>query len=326
MAERKYGTVMYRQNLSHILEIFRVVPGDGERFPPHVAGQYISLSKENCKLTRKIVDEKGNVWYVPDIDESGDRRRGTVTHSYSIASAPYETEENHYLEFYVLLETVEQGEPGRLSESLFHLDPETDNRLYYIDNITGDFTLEKRAAGYPNVVLAGSGTGLAPFASMIKQLHHDSMQGRIHPERYTLFQTNRTYEELGYHKIFLEIEAAQRFDFVYVPTVSRPTQRDCDDPHVGRGRGNNVLRSILEMSSKEEEDYRAVRGSGGDIDRKMQDKSVEAALPKSVSKELLLERMEPSRTVILACGNSGFMADVKKIAGRINVPFEKEEW
>ena len=41
--------------------------------------------------------------------------------------------------------------------------------------------------------------GLAPFVSMIKQLHHDNAVG--HDGRmFALLHTNRTTAELGYHQ------------------------------------------------------------------------------------------------------------------------------
>jgi hypothetical protein len=46
------------------------------------------------------------------------------------------------LEFYVILELQETGEPGRLTESLFHMDTQADNRITYFEKIAGDFTLE----------------------------------------------------------------------------------------------------------------------------------------------------------------------------------------
>ena len=122
MAEKKVGRVTYRYNFSEILELFRLAPETGGRFPDYKAGQYVALSRDNCKLTKKSAGPNGETIYVYDLDESGNPKRGPVTHSYSISSAPFDTQDGGYLEFYVVLEMIETGTPGRLSESLFKLE------------------------------------------------------------------------------------------------------------------------------------------------------------------------------------------------------------
>ncbi|PYV41376.1 MAG: hypothetical protein DMG06_17315, partial [Acidobacteria bacterium] len=110
MAERKIGTVVYWQNLSPILAIFRLAPEGGSSFPDYRAGQYIALRREQCKLTKKVIAPDGQIDYVPDLDENGVQKRGPVTHSYSISSAPFETQQTGQLEFYIILEIDEKGE------------------------------------------------------------------------------------------------------------------------------------------------------------------------------------------------------------------------
>lgn len=328
MAEKKIGKVIRRQALSDLLELFRMASEDGSRFPEYTAGQYIALSRDNCKLTKKVVGPHGELQYAYDTDESGSIKRGTVTHSYSVSSAPCETAENGFLEFYVVLEVIENGFPGRLSESLFKIDPENDNKLYYMNKIVGDFTLEKRAAGFSNVVMVGTGTGLAPFASMIKQLHYEACNGSRHQARFTLFHANRTFAELGYHKELQSIAAQNKFDFMYVPSVSRPTQRDTEDQRLGTGRANNLLRFILDMPLKEEQTLHSAVETGSDIVRakKALELTVRPSLPRSLSKPEVLQRLAPDKTVVLTCGNPRAMEDVQYIAEQNKLKFEKEDW
>ena len=107
MAGRKVGTVTYKQDLSSILTIFRLMPAGGSVFPSSKAGQYIALKRDDCKLTKKVgVGDDGAKAYGPDLDDTGSQKIGAVTHSYSIASAPWEQEERGYLEFYVVLEVI----------------------------------------------------------------------------------------------------------------------------------------------------------------------------------------------------------------------------
>ncbi len=328
MAERKVGTVVYRKDLSPILTIFRLLPESGSKFPGYTAGQYIALRRDDCKLTKKVIRANGEVDYVLDLAEHGNQKLGPVTHSYSIFSPPFETRQNGYLEFYVVLEIDRHGNPGRLTESLFRIDPQGDNKVTYMDRIVGDFTLDKRAAGFRSVVMVGTGTGLAPFASIVKQLHYEARQGKTDNVKYTLVHTNRLYADLAYHEELLAIEASQAFDFVYIPSVSRPAARDAGDPKMGLGRANNLLRFIFEMPLKEEEALQAALANGEDVSaaRASFAQAVRPGLPQHLSRKELQERFAPSSTAILTCGNPMLMDDVKYIAEKNGIQFEKEDW
>jgi ferredoxin-NADP reductase len=327
MADKKIGTVSTWSYSSDVLAIFRLEPEPGSRFPGYKAGQYMALQRNDCRLTKKVVGEGGKVEYATVLDAEGKPKRGAVTHSYSIASAPFETEEQGWLEFYVILE-MDGGVPGRLTESMFRVKPGADDKIVYYEKIAGDFTLDKRAAGFKNIVLVGTGTGLAPFTSMVKQIDHEAAAGKTDAVKYTLLHTNRTYEELDYYKDLLAIEAAGRFDFVYVPSVSRPTQRDLDDPQLGRGRANNVLRYLLDLPLKEEQDVEEIAAKGGDTSRAKAalEKTVKPALPKKFSRGSLRERFDPSSTVVITCGNPWSMEDIKYAAEKRGMRFEKEDW
>jgi ferredoxin-NADP reductase len=328
MAEKKVGTVNYWRYSSDILAVFRLFPESASKFPSYKAGQYMALQRNDCRLTKKVVSDGAKVEYPNVLDAQGNPKRGAVTHSYSIASAPFETEEKGYLEFYVILEIDEKGVKGRLTESMFRMSPDQDNKMVYYEKIAGDFTLDKRAAGFKNVILIGTGTGLAPFISMAKQLDFEAKSGKSDSVRYTLLHTNRTYEELDYYQDLLDIEAAQRFDFVYVPSVSRPTQRDWDDPKLGRARANNMLRYLLEMPLKEEQDLQEITAKGGDVAKAkaVLEKTVKPALPKHLTREALRNRMDPSTSVVITCGNPWSMEDIKHAAETTGMGFEKEDW
>jgi ferredoxin-NADP reductase len=326
MVERRKGTIRAWRQLGPPLALFRLEPETGKAFPGYKAGQYIALRRDDCRLTRRTTDAKGQVRYVPDLDEQGRQKRGPVTHSYSISSAPFETERDGYLEFYVVLETGEREVLGRLTEALFALDPRDGASLDYVERITGDFTLDKRAAGFESVLLVGTGTGLAPFASMVKQLDHEAQEGRTPPFRVTLVHANRTAKELAYHDELSAIAAARRFDFAYVASVSRPAG---EGDGLGTGRANNVLRHVFDLPLKEEEDVAEAKARGEKPDRH------EAALAKVVtprlsargpSRESLRARLDPKRTVVLTCGNPSSMSDIQHVAEVVGMRFEKEDW
>ncbi len=327
MAKTKVGTVVRFHKSSPILTIFHLMPETGSPFPDYKAGQYIALRRNDCRLTKKMIGSDKKVTYIPHLDENEKQNRGQVTHSYSIASAPFETSQNRYLEFYVILETDENGDPGRLTESMFRMDPQGDNQLIYYDRITGDFTLDKRAAEFQNVLLVGTGTGVAPLGAMIKQLRFDAGQGKDQGVKYTLVHANRTTEELDYHKDLSAMEADERFDFVYLPSVSRPTPRDHSDSKMGKGRANNLLRHIFDMPLKEEQDLQEAAAEG-DVSKAMAalERTVRPVLPQRFSRKELQERIEPAHSVIMTCGNPFFMSDIKTIADANHIKFEKEDW
>jgi ferredoxin-NADP reductase len=326
VAEKRTGRASTFERLTPTLATFRLQPQDGCRFPDYRAGQYMALSRDDCKLTRRVVGADGKAHYEPDLDAAAEPRRGVVTHSYSIASAPWETRELGHLEFYIVLEVGEHEYPGRLTESFFRVCPPQDDRIGYVDRIAGDFTLDKRAAGARNVVMVGTGTGLAPFVAMAKELDHEARAGRTDGVRYTLFHANRTAEELAYHRELLAIEDAARFDFLYVASVSRPS--GAADPRVGSGRGNNVLRHVLGMPPKEEDELRAAEAAGGDVAaaRRTLERAVPAVLPARVDARALRDRLGPADTVILTCGNPSSMSDIRHVADRNGIRFEKEDW
>jgi len=310
-AERRTGRVIEWTTLSEGLATFRVSPETGTSFPSYTAGQYCALARTGCRLTKREPGEDGKPRYVPDLDENGVQKRGIVTHSYSIASAPFETETKGPLEFYVILEKDEKGNPGRLTESLFEIRPSFDDEITYVSRIVGDFTLERRAAGARHVVMVGTGTGLAPFRSIVMQMDEEARQGRTPSQRFTLLHANHSRPALAYHDELLAIEAAGRFDFAYVASESRP-KGAAASADVGRGRASNMLRQIVDLKTKEAEEGKQP--------------AVEPELPTRHSLESLRRRFVPSETVVLTCGSPGAMGDVALVASRLGMRFEKEDW
>ena len=80
MAELKLGTAVDQRRLSSVLEIFRLMPESGSRFPDYVAGQYIALRSDRCRLTKRVVGPEARVRYVPDLDASGQPPANIVVH------------------------------------------------------------------------------------------------------------------------------------------------------------------------------------------------------------------------------------------------------
>lgn len=311
MTERKTAAVIFRQQITPELEIFRIIPEEGSRFPPYLPGQFITLSRDNCRLTKKVIDANGQSRYIFDIDENGNQKIGTVTHHFSIASAPYQTLEHGYIELYIANQLIETNIPGIFSDSLFHIDVEYGDKIFYLNKMSGDFTLEQRAKDFDHVIMVATGTGLAPFISMIRQIHHEASQGNRPHQRFTLLYANRTVQELAYHEELSSIEQEQRFDFVYLPSVTRPIKEDYHNDALGKGRVGALLQLLLGISPN-------IVGGKSSL--------IEPILPKRYTTAELQKRMNEKNSVMLVCGNAEMMGDVKRIAELAKIRFEMEEW
>ena len=133
-----------------------------------------------------------------------------IRRAYSIASASLE---RRYLEFYLTLITS-----GALTPRLFAL--AHGGRLFVGPKATGIFTLD-RVAPEKAVVLIATGTGLAPYISMLRTMLVNDARRRfvvLHGARYSW--------DLGYRGE-LESLARLRSNFTYIPSITRPDQ----DPH-----------------------------------------------------------------------------------------------
>lgn len=311
MAERRVGTIAAWADLAPGLATFRLKPEPPTRFPDYRAGQYIALTREQCQLTVKVKEPDGKVRYDVARNEDGSPKTGPVTHSYSIASAPYETRQGGEIEIYVTLERIEGASFGRFTESLFAAASHVGDTLGYVDRIVGNFTLDQRAAGVEHVVMVGTGTGVAPFAAMMKQAAHDAREGKPSPARYTLIHANRTVRELGYDAVLQELGAGKTpgFDFHYVRSVSRPTAPDAQDATLSRGRANNLFRSILGLPALEPEGP-----------------ATPPRLAAAEDGEALRSRMPKGNTTVLTCGNPDLMEDIRRICEKADFKFEMEEW
>ena len=175
----------------------------------------------------------------------------------------------------------------------------------------------------------GTGTGLAPFVSMLKQLDHEAQIAGVPHVNYTLIHTTRTPQELAYHEDLLKIEATRRFDFLYVPSVSRPIEADRANTRLGRGRANNLLRYVFGMTLREELDLQQARTMGEDAVAKSRmalERVTQPALPGHIRRDALLERLDPLDTVLLTCGNPLSVADIKLVADTQQIRIETEDW
>lgn len=185
------ATVLSRADLTEDLVIFRIACD--ESIPDFLPGQYVAVG-----LYAEAPRPPG---FPPD---EGARPGKLIQRSYSIASPP---DEKAYLELYVAI--MQQGS----LTPRFMLLKEGD-RLHVGRKITGTFTL-KDIPPASNLVFIATGTGIAPFISMLRT--SETWQ----PERHiTLIHGVRHPCDFGYQEECSELtESNPRFK--YLRTVSR---------------------------------------------------------------------------------------------------------
>jgi ferredoxin--NADP+ reductase len=173
------AVLIHRQEVAEGLVILRVAP-DGWELPPFTSGQFavLGLPVEGEALVRR---------------------------AYSIASSSLE---RAYLEFYIV-----EVKSGALTPRLLAL--EVGDRLWLGPKITGLFTLDQVDAGR-NVAFIATGTGLAPYMSMLRT--HLAKGGE---RRFAVIHGARHARDLGYREELFHLQR-DHANFRYLPVVSRP--------------------------------------------------------------------------------------------------------
>ncbi|HMX61860.1 MAG TPA: hypothetical protein PKD58_02205 [Candidatus Sumerlaeota bacterium] len=192
------ATVTHIQKITPTLAIFRV-QGDTAA-PTFIPGQYAILGLNHPE-------------------------RGGVMRAYSIASAPYRHAE--YLEFYIRY-VQDPTSDNPLTHLLF--EAKEGDRILMRPKIQGHFTEEKTmgTADKRLKILVASGTGLAPFTSMVFEKFHQTGN----TDGYAIIHGASYDYDLGYRERLDDIMnrgTAKR----YIGTVSRPKHLDWHG-YVGR--------------------------------------------------------------------------------------------
>jgi ferredoxin/flavodoxin---NADP+ reductase len=159
---------------------------------------------------------------------------GTVERPYSIASSPYESQ----LEFFI--ELVAEGE---LTPLLHRMQP--GDRLSLRKKAKGRFVFDV-TSGRTNHLLLCTSTGIAPYVSYVRTLLRDWKHRRFAGHRLFLIQGASRSSELGYQAEFDRLVTEVPW-LTYVPTVSRPWE---DPTWKGEmGRLDAILENYVERWS-----------------------------------------------------------------------------
>jgi ferredoxin--NADP+ reductase len=212
------ATLIGREDLHAHLRIFRVRP-DSDLFD-FEAGQY------------SVLGLLGDEPRIPEADpENPPPPAGTmIRRAYSIASSSLE---RGYVEFFVNLVTS-----GSLTPRLFALP--RGGRIWLGPKATGMFTLD-RVSPERAVVLVATGTGLAPYVSMLR-----TILVRETARRFVVLHGARYSWDLGYRG---ELESLSRLrpNLTYIPSITRPER----DPHFAGAVGR--VQALLEQGIVEKE-------------------------------------------------------------------------
>ena len=189
-------------------------------------------------------------------------RGKTTPRPYSIASSPSET---RVLEFYINL-----VDSGHLTSSFWN--PEVLRSLQHRNNDTqlfisgpkGRFLLDPRESR--DLVFVASGTGLAPFMSMVRKLNEDYLEASGTFCRRSVFIIHGAScpQHLGYRSELEHLAAetladpSRRLAVTYLPTISRPRM---DPSWTGLiGRAETLFDSCPASLSQGQNLQAAVRG------------------------------------------------------------------
>ena len=197
MATELNAIVTHRIEVASGLIILRVAP-DGWELPAWKSGQFGILGLPGTAARTKLSDP---------LQEDSLNPNKIIRRAYSIASSPDETA---YLEFYITL-----VQSGQLTPRLFALKP--GDRVFMGTKISGMFTLKDVPTGN-NLILVATGTGLAPYMSMLRS----DIETRLDHHTVVLLGARHSWD-LGYRG---ELIAMQRYcrTFHYIPVISEPEE------------------------------------------------------------------------------------------------------
>jgi len=196
MSAELNATVTMRYEINHGLLVLQVSPD--EEMQPFEAGQYTVLGLPGSAPRH----------HTSDPEDTPPAPAKLIKRAYSIASSSLQ---GRFFEFYVAMVRT-----GALTPRLFAL--QQGDRIFLGRRVVGMFTMAE-VPDHHDVVLVATGTGLAPYISMLRS-RYQFESGR----RTVVVHGSRVSYDLGYRS---EVEGlAARYDsFTYLPIIDMP-ERD----------------------------------------------------------------------------------------------------
>lgn len=194
--DRLNAIVAQRIEVSPGLIVLRVVPS-GWELPDFESGQFAVLGLPGTALRHEVSDP----------EEARADPNKIIKRAYSIASSSVA---NEYLEFYIVLVPS-----GALTPRLFALS--VGDGLWLSPKASGFFTLDEVPPD-EHVLLISTGTGLAPYMSMLRS--HLVCGGS---RRFAVIHGARHSWDLGYRSELLTLDRMCP-NLTYIATISRPEE------------------------------------------------------------------------------------------------------
>jgi len=179
--------------ISPTMKIFRIKPNAWD-LPDFEPGKFLVLG---------LYGQHPRVDYAePEFKKSEDDK--LIRRAYSIASSP----RDGFVEFFISM-----VDTGQLTPRLFNL--KAGDQIFMSQKPSGMFTLD-RISPDQNVVLIATGTGVAPYMSMLRSdaLSRNAKIAIIHGASISL--------DLGYHSDMELLERLFPDKFTYYPTITDP--------------------------------------------------------------------------------------------------------
>jgi len=190
--ESKFNAVVTQIiQVSPSMKIFRIAP-DGWELPDFVPGQFAALALPAS--ASRVADS------TPDPEEFEPDKM--IKRVYSIASS---SKSKQFIEFYISL-----VRSGALTPRLFNL--EIGDRIELGKKMVGMFTLEQVPEDH-NIVLVATGTGVAPYVSMLRS---NILGGGT--RKIAVIHGAANSWDLGYSSELMLLESLSD-RFTYLPTI-----------------------------------------------------------------------------------------------------------
>lgn len=191
---RLNSKVAQKVEITPELMILRVVP-EGWELPDFKPGQFAVLGLPGTAPRTKYSDP----------EEPLTKPDKLIKRAYSIASS---SENKEFIEFYVAL-----VRSGSLTPRIFELNP--GDEIFLGPKFTGMFTLDMVEQS-KNLILLSTGTGLAPYMSMIRTVLEPNMERQI-----VIAHGARHSWDLGYRSELMTLRSIFN-NLHYIPVISRP--------------------------------------------------------------------------------------------------------